>query len=245
MVPKLRFFHFLRRSTGREIMDDPASSEARLRATLRQFSLINRCFSRTHAHFRRFILSNILKNNLRQVTILDVGAGGGDFARWCVSFLKRRGVVPRVICLDNDERVINYLRGSCAAFPEIEIVHASLFQLEKVRGPIDYVVSTHVLHHLEDAQIPGVLAHGYAVASRGMLIVDLERSTLAYFMFSVFSAVFFHGGFTRLDGLISIKKGFTSEDVRGYIDTAELSGLLDVRASAVWHIVIFGTKRHS
>ena len=240
-----RFLDFSRRSAKPERMDDLSSSEVRLRATLRQFTLINHLFSGTRAQFCRFLFPDILASGLRRVTILDVGAGGGDFARWCASFLKRHNVVPKIICLDYDSRVIDHLRDSCAAFPEIEVVHASLFQMDAVPGSVDYVVSTHVFHHFEDARIPQALKLLYAKARRGILVIDLERNPWAYFAFLLFSACFFHGGFTRYDGLISIRKGFTEEDVRGYSDAAGLNGLIKVRRAAIWHIVFFGIKPKS
>ena len=243
-IPAFGYLDFSHRSDELEIMDDPASAEDSLRTTLRQFSFINRFFSRTRTLFCRYIFPDILKTGLRQVTILDVGAGGGDFARWCVSFLKRRGIVPRVICLDSDARAIDYLRDACATFPEIKIDHASFFDLDKPDDSIDYVLSTHVLHHVSDAQIPGFLRLAYSIARRGVLIVDLERRLAAYRAFSVFSALFFRKGFTRYDGLLSIRKGFSSEDVRGYIDAAGLNGHVKVRTSALWHLVIWGTKLH-
>jgi 2-polyprenyl-3-methyl-5-hydroxy-6-metoxy-1,4-benzoquinol methylase len=235
---------FSRRSHEPEIMDDPASPEDDLRITLRQFSFINRFFSRTHALFCRYIFPDIVKTGARQVTIMDIGAGGGDFARWCILFLRRRGIVSRIICLDSDPRAVSYLREACAAFPEIKIECASFLEVDKPACSIDYVLSTHVLHHVSDAQIPRFLGLVYKIARRGIMIVDLERSLAAYCAFSAFSAIVFPKGFTRYDGLLSIRKGFTSEDVRGYIDAARLNGHVKVRASALWHLVIWGTKLH-
>jgi 2-polyprenyl-3-methyl-5-hydroxy-6-metoxy-1,4-benzoquinol methylase len=237
------FLDFSHRGDRHEIMDDPASSEASLRTTLRQFRFISRYLSRTPSLFCRYFLPDMVKAGLRRVTILDIGAGGGHFARWCVSYLKRRGITPKVICLDSDARVIKYLQTTCAAFPEIEIEHASLFELNRGNDSVDYVVSTHVLHHISDAQIPKFLDIAYSLAHRGMLIVDLERNPAAYLAFFVFSALFLHGGFIRPDGLLSIKRGFTPEYIRGYIDAAGLNGCLEIGKAAFWHIFIRGTPR--
>jgi 2-polyprenyl-3-methyl-5-hydroxy-6-metoxy-1,4-benzoquinol methylase len=237
------FLDFSHRSDAQEIMDDPASSETSLRTTLRQFWFISRYLSRGPSLFCRFLLPDIIKAGLRRVTILDIGAGGGHFARWCVSYLKRRGIVPRIICLDNDIRVVKYLQTTCAALPEIEIKHASVFDLKGDDDSIDYVVSTHVLHHISDAQIPCFLDIAYGMAHRGMLIVDMERNQAAYLMFSVFSGLFFHGGFIRQDGLLSIKRALTRKEILGFVNAAGLDGSVEVGTAAFWHIFIKGMKR--
>jgi 2-polyprenyl-3-methyl-5-hydroxy-6-metoxy-1,4-benzoquinol methylase len=225
-------------------MDDEAADEAMLRSTLRRFAITNRLFSPTRSLFRRTILQDIKKAGLHRVTIMDVGAGGGDFARWCVTFLKKRGIVPGVLCIDGDKRVVNYIRDACARYPEIRIEHASLFDLDMAAQSVDYVFSGHVLHHHSDARIPKFLGIAWAAARRGMLIVDLKRNRRAFLAFYAFSAIFLRAGMNRSDGLLSIRKGFTLEDVRGYIDAAGLAGLVEVRESAFWHLAIWGMKPH-
>ncbi|HEX7511242.1 MAG TPA: hypothetical protein VF335_08080, partial [Chitinivibrionales bacterium] len=124
MFSMVQFPNLSRRCAQPELMDDAQSDCNALYRTLGQFASINRFISRTPGLFKRMLFRDIQKRGLSRVTILDIGAGGGDFARWCVWFLRRRMSV-RVICVDNDKRVIDYLRRTCAGFPEIEIIHAS------------------------------------------------------------------------------------------------------------------------
>jgi 2-polyprenyl-3-methyl-5-hydroxy-6-metoxy-1,4-benzoquinol methylase len=231
-----------RRSIQREMMDDHSTDEGMLYRTLGQFAFINRCISRTHVLFRRVFYSDMKKRGLSRVTVMDIGAGGGHFARWCVGFLKRRGIAPRLICIDNDQRVIGYLRHACEDFPEIEIVNASALKPVAAAGRADYVVATHLLHHFNDESIPEVITGAFEAARYGLLINDLVRHPLAYMGFSLLAGVFFRRGFTLSDGLLSIKKGFTSEEVRRYILRAGLAGRVAVGRSALGHVYLHAVK---
>ena len=230
-----------RRSLQREIMDDHSTDERMLYLTLGQFAFVNRCISRTHVLFKRVFFSDMKKRGLSRVTVMDIGAGGGHFARWCVGFLKGHGVAPRLICIDNDRRVVGYLRRACAGFPEIEIINASALR-PAAAGRADYVVATHLLHHFNDESIPEVIAGAFEAARYGLLINDLVRHPLAYLGFSLLAGVFFRRGFTLSDGLLSIKKGFTSEEVRRYILRAGLAGRVAVGRSAFGHVYLHAVK---
>jgi 2-polyprenyl-3-methyl-5-hydroxy-6-metoxy-1,4-benzoquinol methylase len=234
---------FSSRISAPERMDDHSSSESDLYETLKHFSLINRLFSRTPALFRRIIFKDIKRRELKSVTIMDVGAGGGDFARWCVAFLKRSGLTCRVICVDNDPRAISYLRKTCAPYPQIQIIRGSAYEIDAVNGTIDYIVSSNMMHHFSDERVPGLIAGLFRKAQKGLLINDLERVRLAYFGFWLFAGIFMRTGFTLGDGLLSIRKGFTREELRGHIEKAGLAGRLRIGRAVVGKIYIVGTKK--
>jgi 2-polyprenyl-3-methyl-5-hydroxy-6-metoxy-1,4-benzoquinol methylase len=231
---------FSRRISTPELMDDSLSSEAELYATLGHFSFINRFFSGTAALFKRFIARDIERRGLTAVTIMDVGAGGGDFARWCSKFLARRGIAARLICLDCDERVIAYLRVSCAAYPAIKIVHGSLPGAIADCDPVDYCVTNNVMHHTSDDAIPDFMASMRGLARFGFLINDIRRSPLAYLGFKFFAGAFMRQGFTLRDGLTSIRKGFTASELRRFADKAGLGSAIKIGRAAIGNIYIVG-----
>jgi len=242
MLSLLRIPDLTRRSAQSELMDDASSDIGALYRTLRHFAVINRFFSRTHVLFKRELFRDMKKRGLNRVTIADIGAGGGDFARWCVWFLRRRRVGARVLCIDNDPRVIGYLHRTCAAFPEIEIVHASALRLDTLTQRADYIVSTHVLHHFADEQIPAVIAGAFTAARYGMLFNDLVRHPMWYVFFSIVAGLFFHRSFTFKDGLTSIRKGFTRAEVSDYIERSGLTGRVRVGRSALGHFCLHAIK---
>jgi 2-polyprenyl-3-methyl-5-hydroxy-6-metoxy-1,4-benzoquinol methylase len=229
---------FNRRYFAPELMDDPNGSETALFSALRQFSVVNRLFSRTRAAFRRHIFPDIRARGLREVTVLDGGAGGGDFILWCSRFLQRSGISARIIGLDIDPRVVRFLRSRCGETPGIEIIEGSVLDIAAVPGPIDYVFSNHLLHHFEDQQIPPLLAEVFATARCGVLINDLARGPGAYLGFMCFAGIFMPGGFTLQDGLLSIRKGFTKAELRKYARAAGLGAKTRILSSGPGHLLL-------
>lgn len=233
---------FSHRISSPELMDDHTLGKQDLYMTLNHFSLINRLFSRTTSLFRRFIFQDIKRRGLKNVTIMDIGAGGGDFARYCASFLKNQEIAANIICLDNDPRTVSYLKTSCKDYSSIKIISGSALDLAGIQDNIDYCISNNVLHHFEDSIVPDFIIAMYNKAQYGILINDIARTALTYIGFKVFAGIFFRTGLTSKDGLLSIRKGFTINEIRSHVRNAGLINTLQTGHSAVGNIFITGTK---
>jgi len=242
MIPASVLPDFSRRTMAPEIMDDESSSERDLYITLKHFASINRLFSRSAALFRRFIVRDIRWRGLTGVTIMDVGAGGGDFARWCSKFLTGRSIHSSITCIDHDPRVVSYLRQSCRSYPNIEIVHGSVFDPALPTGTVDYCVSNNVMHHMGDDRVPDFIASMRHRARFGFLINDIARSFPAYVGFKLFAGIFMRGGFTMRDGLTSIRKGFTRTELERHVQRAGLTGPIKIGRAAIGNIYIVGME---
>jgi len=233
---------FSSRICSSELMDDHTLDNKHLYVTLKHFSLINRLFSGTTSLFRRFIFQDIKRRSLKSVTIMDIGAGGGDFARYCVSFFKKQSIDANVICLDNDPRVISYLKTSCKNYPSIKIIHGSALELDRIQGDIDYCITNNVLHHFDDIIVPLFIAQMYKRARYGILINDLARTAFAYVGFKVFAGLFFRAGFTIKDGLLSIRKGFTIEEFQEFVQSVVIINNFQIGRSSIGNIFIAAIK---
>jgi hypothetical protein len=67
---------------------------------------------------------------------------------------------------------------------------------------------TLTLHHFKDEEIIKIMTSFYANASIGVVVNDLQRSTLSYRLFQCLCFVFQLNNMSRQDGLISILRGF-------------------------------------
>jgi 2-polyprenyl-3-methyl-5-hydroxy-6-metoxy-1,4-benzoquinol methylase len=206
---------FSRRSAdARELMDDPACDKAVLFRTYRHFKLLNRLFSRWHCIYRRHIRPHLEPG--RSGSVLDIGFGGGDIARDLVRWAKKDGLELRVVGIDTDERALRYVRQQ--AWPsEITFLQASASDLGRAGDRFDFVISNHVLHHLDGAGIARLSAEAEALAARAVLFNDLVRSKWAYRLFGVFGFLFLRGSFAAPDGQLSILRGFTREELLGML----------------------------
>jgi 2-polyprenyl-3-methyl-5-hydroxy-6-metoxy-1,4-benzoquinol methylase len=202
---------FAVRSSESELMDDPACKEATLLATLAHFNLTNRLFARMGTLARMLLLPD-MQRDMREYTVIDAGCGGGDGAVRIAAFCRANNIKCTVKGIDTDERTVRYARQRWSADPGVSFEAASLQDLPTDGSAADYIVAANVLHHFADNEVPHVVNHLCSAARRGVLIADLERSAFWYAAFALFSLVMLRGGFSRRDGLLSIRKGFTTNE---------------------------------
>jgi 2-polyprenyl-3-methyl-5-hydroxy-6-metoxy-1,4-benzoquinol methylase len=202
------------RSTEPELMDDPACEEFPLLTTLSHFTLTNRLFARTRSLARALLLPD-MRRDTREYTLIDAGCGGGDDTVRIAALCRENNIKCLVKGIDIDARAVGYAARRWSARPEVSFQTASLLDLPTDGSAADYIYAANVLHHFSDAEIIRVIHHLCNAARRGVLIADLERSPLWYAAFAVFAAITLHGGFSRRDGLLSIRKGFTKNEFAG------------------------------
>ena len=94
---------------------------------------------------------------------------------------------------------------------------------------IDVVMTTLTLHHFTDDGVVKFVNQFNSMASLGVVINDLQRSRLAYYLFQAFSLFFIKTKIARKDGLLSIKRAFTKVDLEGYAHAVP-----DVKHSIKW-----------
>lgn len=206
---------FAVRSNEREIMDDPGCDEAELFKTLRHFKVINMLFSRMRTLLDNTLLPD-MRHEPREYTIIDAGCGGGDGTVRIAAFCKANNIKCTVKGIDSDERTVRYARQRWSNDPGgVSFETASLLDLPSDGSAADYIAAVNVLHHFPDHELPRVVNHLCSAAHRGVLIADLERSPFWYAAFALFAFAALHSGFSRRDGLLSIRKGFTTKEFAG------------------------------
>lgn len=198
-----------RDATLTELMDDPRCDEARLRRTYAAFRLVNPVVSGWRATYRRLIRPLLSASETR--TLLDVGSGGGDLPRSLARWAARDGLLLEVTGIDPDTRAHEYA-SALLPVPGVTFRRAGT---EDLTGQFDFVVSNHVLHHLDD--LPGFLEDTARLARVLTVHGDIARSRFAYAAFGILSAPFFARTFIRHDGLLSIRRSHTPGELRALL----------------------------
>lgn len=232
--------NFKTRWPGPELMDDPACDEVLLLRTVDQFRSINRLVGRYRTVLKRLVLDDMAREPERDYHFMDLGAGGCDIPVWLLGAARRRGFKLRVTALDGDERIMAHARRRCAGIDGLEIHHARISELHRY-GPVDYLYMNHVLHHLPDEMIPGVLRDLHQVARRGWIVSDLLRSPWAYLGFH-FLGAFYRRSFAFEDGRRSIRRGFTPPELMAYAKAAGLAEKVNIQVLTPGRLILSGRR---
>ncbi len=149
--------------------------------------------------------------------IVDVGSGGGDYLRQIAHWAKRRNLPVQLTGIDLNP----YSARAASEFTPNEFGiswvtgDALMYRPEK---PIDIVVSSLLVHHLEDDEIVTLLKWMEGTAQLGWFINDLER---AEWTARAFGWVRWHR-IVRHDGPVSFRRAFLKEDWLRLLAAADL-----------------------
>lgn len=193
-----------------EWMDQPDCDPVRLERTYRNFRLINRLISRWQWVWRTHIRP-VLEPG-RTNTLLDIGFGGGDLPLQMMNWAHRDGYRLAITGVETDPRAVDYTRRNAPHGDSMRFLHAPAEELVHQGQQFDIVVSNHMLHHLDDDELPHMLQTARQLSRRLVLFNDIERSDAAWLLFHL-TWPMFPGSYNTPDGLVSIRRSFTAGEL--------------------------------
>ncbi|MGA9752746.1 MAG: methyltransferase domain-containing protein [Acidobacteriota bacterium] len=190
----------------RELLDDVTPPPEELRRVARYLAFVNRWLGGTRA------VAFHLRAAGEDATVLDVGAGAGDL----VLGLARHRPHLRPMALDASMAMLSLATG-------LPRVVGDGRRLPFRDRSVDYVIATHLLHHLTDEEAVAALGEFDRVARRGIVVNDLLRRRRALLWIRLFTL--FANRYVREDGPLSVRRGFTIAEARTLAKRAGLPWL--------------------
>jgi SAM-dependent methyltransferase len=152
------------------------------------------------------------------VSVLDVGSGHGDLLRSVWQLGQRQCRPVRLLGLDLQHDSTCAARAATPRSMGIEFITGDLFA-HRPRD-VDYIVSSQLAHHLDDARIVEFLRWLQRHARRGWCIADLRRHWLPYVGFPWLARLARWHRIVRIDGTRSIARACTVQEWQRLITRA-------------------------
>jgi 2-polyprenyl-3-methyl-5-hydroxy-6-metoxy-1,4-benzoquinol methylase len=194
-----------------ELMDRPDSNLQKLENTYRQFWWINRFLSKWKRIFKKEILP-VLKEHGSKGSLLDIGFGGGDIPFQLNNLATKSKTKLDITAIETDSRSLEYVQ-QLGVNDNIDFQNISSTQILESGMHYDFVISNHVLHHLNEDTLQKMCEEAEQLALKKVIFNDLERSDIAYILFFIISKILFRNSFISTDGLISIKRSYTFDEL--------------------------------
>lgn len=195
----------------RERMDEPGVDPAELHPTLEDLSWVNRTFGGTRAVLCH--LDGLCRDRHGPIRFLDVGTGYADIPRAVVRWARARGRVIEIDALEPHPTIRQLATRACADFPEIHLHDGNGLALPYSDGGVDVACASQILHHLEGDEPVRFLAELSRVARYGVVVSDLRRGAWPYLLTRVTLYALSRSRFIRHDGPMSIRRGFTPQEL--------------------------------
>jgi 2-polyprenyl-3-methyl-5-hydroxy-6-metoxy-1,4-benzoquinol methylase len=172
---------------------------------LRDIARINRWFGGHRALLR--VLKDLAPPH-KPFSVLGVGAGSGDMGQ-CI---RRRFRNATVVSLDHRSIHLRNAPGPRVA--------ADAFQLPFLPNAFDFVLCSSVLHHFPSAQVVELIAELRGFARQALIVLDLERHSLAYHFLPMTRKFFAWSALTLHDGPVSVAAGFRANELARLVSAA-------------------------
>ncbi|WP_035672516.1 methyltransferase domain-containing protein [Flavobacterium sp. 83] len=196
-----------------ETMDDFDMEGEILRDALDKIAKINQLLGGNLLTLRgvQHLIKDISKAN--EISIVDVGCGNGDMLRTLADFGLKNNLKFRLTGIDANNFTINHAQKLSKKYSNISYQCEDIFDKPFQELKYDIVLCTLTLHHFKNNEIIQLLNVFNANSNVGIVINDLQRSSIAYRLFQALCFVFRLNKMSREDGLISILRGFKKEEL--------------------------------
>jgi SAM-dependent methyltransferase len=218
---------------GTELLDDPAADPAAVTESLRNIGRANRWFGGTAAV--RHGLARALAGTPRasRLTLADLGTGLGDIPRAAARWARRRGFRLEPVGLERSPVAARLARRGgvpcavgCAGAPPFG------------DKSVDVVIVSQVAHHLSHESAVRLFQTCDRLARRAVVIADLRRGRLGPAVFWVGARALGFDRNTVTDGMTSLRRGYTAEELGGLLARAGVRATVERRPGyrlvAVW-----------
>src|SRR5947208_433615 len=194
------------RKRGVEILDSPDVDPQLVTRSLADVACANALFGGVSSALEELV--SVLKDSPRITTLLDVGTGLGDIPCRAREMARRNGVALTTIGLDSAAELAAASRSSVDFS-----VCADALRLPFADDSIDVVMCSQVLHHFTGGDASVVLREMNRVARVRVIVSDLRRSWIAAAGLWLASCPLRFHAVSRHDGVVSVMRGFTPEEL--------------------------------
>ena len=216
------------RNLQSELMDDPSLDQSAHQQALIGLRRIN-WWSRTDTVIWRAIRQAIADRKTDSpVTMLDIASGGGDLAIRLAKLAQRESVSVRIHGCDISPTAIAHATQQAAA---AGLENVTFHQCNALEEPLpephyDVVMCSLFLHHLTADQGIVLLKRMRQAARRMLLVDDLRRTRLGYWLARLGCQLLTRCHVVHVDGPMSVEGAFTSDEAASLATRAGLENVL-------------------
>jgi 2-polyprenyl-3-methyl-5-hydroxy-6-metoxy-1,4-benzoquinol methylase len=214
-----------------EWMDDPELDPGLHRQALAGLRRIN-AWSRSGIAIWGAIERLVRDQGLSEVSILDLASGGGEVALQVANKAIQTGLRVRVAGCDCSPVAVDEARRRASHFPNLPI---EFFIQDVFAGELsqsyDVVMCSLFLHHLDEPQAISLLRRMGNAARRMVLVDDLRRSRLGYWLAWAGSRMLSRSPVVHKDAPLSVAGAFTPEEA---VKMAAEAGLTNATFETHW-----------
>jgi 2-polyprenyl-3-methyl-5-hydroxy-6-metoxy-1,4-benzoquinol methylase len=221
--------YFKERLKYPEIMDDFSIQDERIDKALEELKMVNKFLGGISTTLNG--MKKLLENNYsKKIKVLDAGSGASDV-------FNKSNYNSALFSLDRNKKICNYLKKNSQ---NTNVVYGNALELPFKRKSFDVVHASLFLHHFDEEDINKLLKLFSHAAAKGIIINDLRRSLFAYLGIKILTMLFSKSELVKNDGPLSVKKGFTKDELIKLLSSVPFENYEIKRTWAFrWLVIIY------
>ncbi len=217
---------FDQRATAEELIDRPDCEPELAAASYRFMETVNSWFGGMRT-VQRFLAVETAKHRTGSpLRILDIGSGSCDIPLAMSRWARAQGIPLHFTCLELSAHAFEIARAQLARAgdPAVQLLQQDIFTHQPAE-PYDFAVASMCFHHFSNEQIIALVQRLRTFVRSSLLINDLRRSSLSALGAGLLLAVSGSSAGVRHDALLSIRRGFKSNELGICCDNCPASRL--------------------
>ena len=218
-------------------MDDLDCSGEVVIQTLKELDYINRKLGGNHISIQS--LDQLIPNHIGEVSIIDLGCGGGDILIEMAEWGRKKNIKLRLLGIDANPTIIDYARDNCQGYQEISFEVINIWSEEFSARKFDIYHSSLFTHHFTEEELIKLFSLCYRNCSIGIIDNDLQRHWFAYYSIKWLTGLFSSSRMVQNDAAISVQRGFHQAELVRILKRAGIQEFrINWRWAFRWQVVV-------
>jgi 2-polyprenyl-3-methyl-5-hydroxy-6-metoxy-1,4-benzoquinol methylase len=194
-------------------MDDLWCEGQVLNQTLRELEVINKWLGGNNITLSA--LEQLLHAfpTSKEVTIIDLGCGGGDMLRIIDAWGQRRNLRMKLIGIDANPHIIDFAKSNLKDYPHIQFYTQNIFSETFLNQTYDIVIGTLFYHHFSNEQLTHFFGNLKRQVRIGFIVNDIHRHWLAYYSIKFLTSFFSKSSMVKYDAPLSVLRAFKKKEL--------------------------------
>lgn len=203
----------MRRLAGAtELLDGPLDPRT-LAANLRDLARINRGLGGAGLSWRAVGPLLNERPTGEHLKLLDVGTGAADIPHALRRKTADRDPTLEIVATDVRPEIVSIARETAGPAPIFEVRLAPADHIDEQDGSFDVVHASLVMHHLEPPEAIELLREMARVASRAVIINELDRGQGWLIAAKLLTRLTTRNAYTRHDGPLSVRRAYRPNEL--------------------------------
>lgn len=172
---------------------------------------------------------------LPEMTIVEIGCGGGDNLAFIQAKCQRLNLKPILIGIDLKKECIDFAQKK---HPSIQFI-CSDYRTAVLKNKPDILFSSLFCHHFSNDELVEQLIWMKENSNVGFFINDLHRNWIAYYSIKLLTALFSKSYLVKNDAPLSVARGFKRREWNQLFARSGISNYSIQWKWAFRHLIIF------